>query len=532
MSLISTNGLLGSRGVEAIAGAETLFSQPGGISADALAAQLSSLVPLDLLDRTSEGANPADPAADPAGQEVVAAVADLVGPGGSAASASGAQAAAAQPGSPIVNLGESLTDLGHDSGRTLAADVAYLPGELTGLNASTGNVADALTNIGYTTRYAGQFVNDIADTAGEAGSQPATGTANQVVRDFHLLLEGVTHDTGLTHVTHGITNLGEVVGLGKIGDDNLLTDALALPGTVLAGGDVLASVGHLSGHLADVTDAISGIVTAVPLDLGSSPFGTGLLGQDGIVGGTGLDLANLGQVLGQNGGGPLGAVGGLVENVADGLDLVGSGAAGTGNLVTDALRLPGEVLAGNGTPSLTDAGHQLDVTLTATGDLVQTVIGGSDVAGQSPDGSLGNVVGAVDAFGDTGGPAIGIPLTLDGVGATAGALLDGASTNGLVGGLHQTVQGALTDVSNDAALAGFGIAILPDAIALPATGGVGADSLVGSLAGTASPPAVAAGVPDLLGGGAGLDGVLTPVAGLLGTEQDGHHAPGHGFGLL
>lgn len=475
-----TGALLGTRSAETIAGAQNLFLQPGGITADAATTQLSGLTPLSLLDPQP----PAGPGAVPdaggtTGPETATSPLALL---------AGHDAAGSQAGDAIMSLGQSIADLGHADDRTLIAEAVSVPGEVTGLNQTSGNVAGALDDLGQATIDAGTFVNDITQTVGEAGGQPVTTTANEVVLDFHNLLESATHQSGLTYVTHGITNLGETIGLGKIGQDNLLTDVLDLPGTALSGGDVVSSVGHLTGHLADITDAVSNIVTQIPLDLGSGPLGGGLIGQGGIIGGSGLDLAHLGSTLGQDGGGPLGAVGGLVDNVTNGLDLVGSNSSGSGNLVTDVLNLPGELLSGNGTSSLTDAGHQLDVTLTATGDLVETVLhAGAGGLGASPNGVLGTVTSALETFGDSGGTALGLPLTLDGAAATSGALGLGGSgtdTGGLVASVVQTVNGALTDVGNDLALAGLDSG---GGLSVPSLVGGLADSLVGTLGNTGSP---------------------------------------------
>lgn len=522
-----TGGLLGTRSAETIAGAQNLFLQPGGISADAAAAQLSALTPLSLLDLQQPAAPGAAPdAAGAAAPETATSPLALL---------AGYDAAGSQAGDAVISLGQSIADLGHADDRTLIAEAASIPGEVTGLNQTSGNVAGALDDLGQATIDAGTFVNDIGQTIGEAGSQPITTTANEVILDFHNLLEGATHQTGLTYVTHGITNLGETIGLGKIGQDNLLTDALNLPGTALSGGDVLGSVGHLTGHLGEITDAAANIVTQIPLDLGSGPLGGGLIGEGGIVGGSGLDLAHLGDVLGHDGGGPLGAVGGLVDNVTNGLDLVGSNSPGNGNLVTDVLKLPGELLSGNGTPSLTDAGHQLDVTLTATGDLVETVLHAGDGGlGSAPNGLLGTVPGALDTFGDSGGTALGLPLTLDGVASTTGSLGlggHGPHAGGLVTSVTQTVDGAVTDIGNDVALAGLGGG---GDLGVPSLAGGLADSLVGTL-GNAGSPAEGGGSTGIaliqIEADEGLSvSLLSPV-----DPHPDHHGSaglGHGLGLI
>jgi hypothetical protein len=432
----------------------------------------------------------------------------------------------------IEALGLSLTDLGHDANQTLVADITKLPGEATGLNETTGNVADAVFNLGSATVFAGQFVDDVAETVAGAGDRPLVDTANKAILDFHLLLEGVTHEVGLTNVTHGVTNLGEEIGLGKIGTaDNLVTDILDLPGTVLAGGDALGAVTHLTDHVGDIVNDVAGLITAIPVDLGSDQWGLGILGPNGVIGGSGLDLGNIGDVLSPAGGGPLGVVGGLVDNVTNVLDLVGSNSDGGGNLVTDVLKLPGELLSGNGTPSLTDAGHQLDVTLTAAGDLVGDILGaGEGGIANSPNGLIGSISQSLDAFGGTGGAAIGVPLAVDGLVATTQALGLGGGTadaNGLLAGVTQTVEGALTDLGNDAALAGLG-----SIIAVPSLGGLGTDGLAGSLAQSADGGGgLLAPVTDLLQGDGADSGLIGTVTSLLDPDHHGGGL-GHGLGLI
>lgn len=530
MTLISVGGLLGGRSSEAVAGAETLFLQPGGILADGVTAQLSALIPLDLLSGAGNASSDAGQTSELPLLSAIPGLSDLTGLTSlagitetvSPAALLAPQTSALHLGDPIISLGESLADLGYDTKQTLVADVVKLPGELTGLGDTNGNPADALYNLGQSTILVGDFVNKATTALSQIADRPLTETANDLILDFHVLIEFATHDLGLTYTIDGLTVLGETIGLGKIGEDNLVTDVLNLPGTLLSGGDVLGSIGHLGGHLPDITDGLVHLLTEIPRDLGSDEFGTGLLGQNGILGGSGLDLANLGDVLGQNGGGPLGAVGGLIDNVTNGLDLVGSNSAGTSNLVTDVLRLPGELLSGQGTPSLTDAGHQLDVTLTATGDLLETVLGtATGGLNTAPTGLLGTLTSALETFGDTGGAAIGVPLAVDGVAATAGSLGlggDGTDAGGLLAAVTQTVEGALSDVGNDIALAGFG----GGAIAIPSLGGSGADSLVGSLLDTgATNASVLPPVADLLQLDAGNDGILSGVTGLLDLDQ--HH---------
>jgi hypothetical protein len=530
--MMVSNDLLGMRSIEAIAGSESLFTQPGGLSADALTAQLASLIPLDLL--SAQGSpDEAQPAISASSQ-----VADLINSVSSAAlltASEGSSQTVASPGALVEALGHSLTDLGHDTNQTLVADVTKLPGEVSGLNETTGNVADAINNLGSATIYAGQFVDDVTETVTGAGERPLIDTANELVLDFHQLLEGASHEIGLTYVTHAVTNLGETIGLGKIGTtDTLVTDVLNLPGTLLVGGDVVGAVTHVTDHVGDLANGVAGLITAIPQDLGSDPSGLGLLGSDGIIGGSGLDLDQVGDLLSPGGGGALGVVGGLVDNLTTTLDLVGSNSDGSDNLVTDVLKLPGELLSGNGTPSLTDAGHQLDVTLTATGDLVANILGTTEGGlSNSPNGLTGSVSQALDTFGDTGGTAIGIPLAIDGLVSTTQALGLGGGTadaGGLLAGISQTVEGALADLANDAASAGLG-----SAIAIPSLDGAGTDGLAGLLTPTADGGGgLLATVTNVIEADGSDGGVIGTVTSLLDLDNHGQSGGGlgHALGLI
>ncbi|BAT60746.1 hypothetical protein GJW-30_1_03296 [Variibacter gotjawalensis] len=507
MALISKEGLL--RSTEGLAGSQSLFSQPGGIAADQIVQQLAALTPLSLTSIID----------------------------GSETSTNGAAAVTSSlenPGDLIVQLGQNIADVGHDNGRTLVADAVLLPGEATGLNNVSGNAADALTNIGQTVQHVGTFVNDITDTLGNAGNVTATDTANAAVLDFHQLLETTVHETGANFTVHGVTETGETVGLGFVGNgnDNLVTDVLDLPMTALSGGNVLGEVDHIVGHVPGILDAATNIVTQIPTDLGSGPLGLNITGEGGgILGGSGLDIGNLSHILGQDGSGPLSGAAGLVDNVTNVLTQIGSNSDGSGNLVTDVLNLPGEILSGGPTPSLTDAGAQLNTTLNATGNLVESVLSGTSMNG-SPNGILGNINTALDNFGNEAGPAIGIPQTLTGVNVIVDGLGQTGTGNphGVLDGVTQTVNGALNDVHNDVALSNLGLG--DGALPIPALGNGLADTLVGSLTGTTNTsglpvdlPAVST-VTDL-----GIDhGLLPGVTSVVDLDHVGK--PGLGLGLI
>ncbi|TCR66359.1 hypothetical protein [Bosea sp. BK604] len=542
----TSNLLPGLRSIETLAGSVPVFSQPGGSSADGATLQLSSILPLGLggAEAGADVTTPAPDAGAPANPEVagagdasavpLTAAAEQVPLAGAAGSVlsladiAGPQAGVAetlaQPGDLITQLSNSLVDLGYPNGKSAMQAVTSLPGEVTGLNDSSRNVADILYHSGL--QYVGPFVNEVAGTVSNVTSQPLATTANDTILDFHLLIEGVSHELGVgVNTVHAVTNLGETIGLGKIGQDNLVTDIVNLPGNLLNSDSPLDPVGEIVGHVGDILTGATDLVSALPKDLGS---GSGLLGSDGLIGGSALDLGGLGDLLSQDSGGLPGAVGGLVDNATNLLDGLGTNSDGSLNLVTDVLNMPGELLSGQGTPSLTDAGLQLDTTVTAAGDLVQNVLGGA-----SSGNLLDTVATSLDQFGNAAGPAIGIPLTLTGVDAVTASLGLGAGSGdpnpaGALAAVQQTVNGVVQDVSNDAALAGLGNS---DGIAVPGLGGLGLDSLVGGL--TQGLP-VAGGEPaaPVTADAAPLaDGLLGTVTGLLGLGEDQHQHHGMLGGL-
>ena len=121
----------------------------------------------------------------------------------------------------------------------------------------------------------------------DVGSQDASGsvlpdavsaTANQVVLDTHAQLEGLGHAVApLNGPLHGLTNLGETVGLGHIGEaGNLITD---LTGAVAdpAGAGAIPSLLSDAGVVTVAAGTLLESVTAVPAS------GNGLVGAGGIL---------------------------------------------------------------------------------------------------------------------------------------------------------------------------------------------------------------------------------------------------------
>ena len=112
-------------------------------------------------------------------------------------------------------------------------------------------------------------------------------TANSAILDLHHELEQLGHETNLNGTLHGLTDLGETVGLGRIGGDNLITHAIeAVPNilscgdpigevanlvtdagkVVSAGGNLIQGVGHDLSNPHVVSDIVDGLSARLPLD--------------------------------------------------------------------------------------------------------------------------------------------------------------------------------------------------------------------------------------------------------------------------
>ncbi|MDH7795980.1 MULTISPECIES: hypothetical protein [unclassified Beijerinckia] len=112
-------------------------------------------------------------------------------------------------------------------------------------------------------------------------SSSLAGLLNGVVQDFHASIETASHDLGLAGTVHGVTHLGEAIGLGELGGDNLLTDVLDAPTDILSGktGTLLTDLVHDVGNIVEAT---GNLVNGVGDDL-SAP--NGVLGVAGLVNG-------------------------------------------------------------------------------------------------------------------------------------------------------------------------------------------------------------------------------------------------------
>ncbi|GJE54289.1 MULTISPECIES: hypothetical protein [Methylobacterium] len=278
-------------------------------------------------------------------------------------------------------------------------------------------------------------------TAGLAGT--ATGIANQAVIDAHAALENLGHEVApLNGPLHALTNLGETVGLGHIGEPgNILTDLTAVPAAVAAGGG-LVSAAPLLNDLGGALGATDGLVASAV----GSGTGSNLLAPNGLLAPVSslanavvLDLhANI-EGLGHD----LPILNDALHGLTALGETVGLGHLGTGgNLLTDIVGLPGGLLNGQGldalSPILGDLGHVTGAATGLLGDVLH--IPGSLLGGQSGlplDGLLGGLTG------EGGGLLAPVTSLLDGVtGGHSGTPLDG-----LLGGLAGDGGGVLAPVT-------------------------------------------------------------------------------------
>ena len=102
-------------------------------------------------------------------------------------------------------------------------------------------------------------------------SSGVTQVANSVILDLHAALEGLGHKTNLNGTLHGLTDLGETVGLGRIGGDNLITHAIEVVPNVLHCADPVAEVANLVTDAGKVVSAGGSLLQGIGRDL-SNPY--------------------------------------------------------------------------------------------------------------------------------------------------------------------------------------------------------------------------------------------------------------------
>ena len=414
-----------------------------------------------------------------------------------------------------------------------------LDGDLAALDPSTSPLH--LTDAVLGTNMAAGTNDLIADPLLAPQTSPVVSGLNGTVLDLHAAIEGFGDNVGLIGTVHGVTNLGETVGLGKIGGDNLVTHVLDAPSDVLAGNlsDVTAlptdvgniataAVGLVNGALADVAAADTGgvgttlssllagggdaaiapITDSPLLDLTTNPIATGL---NAAV----LDIHSSIEGFGDNTG-----LIGTVHGVTNLGETIGLGEIGGDNLVTHVLDAPGDVLAGNLGDVTALPGDVGNIATAATG-LVDGVA--SDAAGLVDGPALGNVLG-----GTAGGEGLLGGITdAAGLGNTGGAALGGlgaADAGGLVTDVQHLASGVIGEVP---ALTGAASA-LGGAAGADGAGPASQLPTLASLFGTSSAP----GAHDAADASAGPSGTGGGAINVLGTPiTDGHTLDLHALAL-
>lgn len=438
---------------------------------------------------------------------------------------------------PLNNPLHALTALGETVGLGHLGEGGNLLTDSGGVVANPTDPASTLPLFGDSAQAAtaaGTLVDTVvaAPAAGNGlvGSgtvlAPAEGTLNQAVLGFHASLEDTGHQVPLVNnPIHGVTGLGETIGLGHLGETGtLLTDASTVPGSILNGGGLASASPVLTdlGHTLGAVDTLVGSIAELS-DSGKLLSSGGTLAPVTSLANAGaMELTSTLTMVGQ-GVAPLGdAIHGLT-NLGDavGLGHLGDG----GNLVTDAAALPSHILGGGGigsvAPVLTDAGSAvsaisglLDGATGSAGGLgggltpVTTTVGGllDNAGGVGTGGLLGGLTGS--GGGDTH------PAVQAGAGPTTDTPVANVGILAPEGGSGQAVQ-----VDAGSAPAGqpsllHAALLTGDSLIFPQTGN-GGDALVGHLQSLASTSAV-------LPADAGSLHDLTGDLGLSGIDLTGH----------
>jgi len=396
--------------VEVLAGSAAILSDPFA---------MTSGLPLSLTSLTGSGAT--DGTADqpssgvlgaltptPTGNPVTSLLTGTLGTG-----SSGLPVIGGSSGLPVI--GELLnhgTQSDSSSGLPIIGDLLNLGGD----GSSGLPVVGDLLDLG------GHGAGSTLQLAGPDGAlQPILNAANTLVLDFHSELETLSHDLGLAFVFHGVTDLGEAIGLGRIGTTtnpdghtNLLTDVLNAPGSILDGG-LTQTVAHLGADLSDIINSASELKDFVIF--GSNPQDpTNPIPE--LITGLGNDLQHI-PLLTINGGNNAndgGILGGILGNIAGSstghlLDLV-VGPQQDNGLVLNLLSQP---QAG---PHHTAEVNAVDVGPTGPHLADLGVLTGLDsfhipgLNGTGTDGLVGNLLGGILASGNTSNGPVTTPIDL------------------------------------------------------------------------------------------------------------------------
>ncbi len=214
--------------------------------------------------------------------------------------------------------------------------------------------------------------------------QPIFDAVNALIKDVHVQLETLSHQTGTADLVHSITNLGETVGLGEIGlapaangASNLITDTLNLPGDILSG-NLNGGISNIGHDLTDTIHATTGVVDA--LLHGNDP--TNPLPE--IINGLGSTLQTL-PLLSVNGGNNGGLLGGVIGDLSHSSSghLVDAdvGPQQSNGLVFDLLSAP------------SNDGHTASVNAVDVGPAGPHLLDLGLLTGSGSDGLAGNLLG-------------------------------------------------------------------------------------------------------------------------------------------
>ena len=426
----------------------------------------------------------------------------------------------------VTNLGEAA-GLGHIGGSNLVTDGLTAPAALASGDPSTlGHVVPDATSVD---EAANQLLSGAATDAGAnpglvapavgivpatqlASATPAETLANSGVIAFHDTIEGASDVGGLSGSVHGVTNLGETIGLGHLGaGDNLLTDAADTPSDLLAGN--ISTLGDLPTNAVNVAGAAGGLASGVESDVASGAFLANPVGNavnmaqalstfpTASLANEAIDTVHASLEAGADPSAP-----GTIHGVIGLGNAVGLGEIGGANALTDATDAPGALLAGNTTP-LTNVpgdvgtiGSAASAALTgAGGDLAQnglveaathSMTGSGLLAGDLPgqgivDGVTSPAIDAIDAGGATTGAGSIAQAATATLGTASGGLVDSVAhvPGDVVAGTSDGVAplpgdagaslAATTDtIAHDSGSLGIGGELTPVAAAGAVAGGI------------------------------------------------------------
>ena len=225
-------------------------------------------------------------------------------------------------------------------------------------------------------------VGALTSTVQSIDTQGLETLANGTILDLHAALETAGDSGGLPGTVHGITGLGETIGLGEIGGANLLTDVVDLPSALLAGN--LGPIENLPHDLSGIVSASTNLLGGVEGDLASGSFQSDPLGHltaalpaltDLPVDGLANEAINT--LHGTLEGAFDPTLPGTIHGVTGLGNAIGLGDLGGSNLLTDATQLPTSALSGNLSPVHASA---LPISARSSGPSVPPLTGSAPIS--------------------------------------------------------------------------------------------------------------------------------------------------------